>query len=123
MIRVVAKGNFKNSRKMLGKAKTVNYMDLLHKYARAGVDALKEATPVDSGKTSESWYYEIKYRDGVYTVTWLNSNVNDGVNIALILNTGHGTSNGGYVVGKEYIRPTIRPIFDEIAESAWREIR
>ena len=87
-----------------------------------GVDALAAATPVDTGKTAASWTYEIEKKNGSYSIVWLNTNVNKYVNIALILQYGHGTRNGGYVKGRDYINPAIQPIFDKIAEDAWREV-
>lgn len=87
-----------------------------------GVEALASATPVDTGKTASSWYYKVDYNEGSASITWSNSNVNDGVNIAVILQYGHGTGNGGYVVGRDYINPAIAPIFDKITEHVWEEV-
>lgn len=96
--------------------------NILNKYGKAGVSALAAATPVDTGKTAASWTYEIeKSRDGC-TISWYNTNENRGVNIAMILQYGHGTRNGGYVRGRDYINPAIKPIFDELADEAWEEI-
>jgi hypothetical protein len=94
----------------------------LKKYGEDGVKALADATPKDSGKTAASWSYEVEKSKGSYTIAWTNSNINDGVPIAVILQYGHGTRNGGYVQGRDYINPAIRPIFDQIAEDAWREV-
>ena len=112
--------------------KTTRYLDRVSKsiqdanftlYAQMGVEALRAATPKDTGKTSESWSYEIiKDRDSV-TIGWKNSNVNDGVNIAVILQYGHGTKNGGYVKGIDYINPAMKPIFERLAKEAWEEVR
>lgn len=94
----------------------------LEKYAREGVTALASATPVDSGETAASWDYEIQKGNGKVSIYWTNSNINDGVPIAVILQYGHGTNGGGYVQGRDYINPAIRPIFDKIAENAWKEV-
>lgn len=95
----------------------------LAKYGQLGVDALASATPKDTGKTASSWSYEITKEQGKYTIYWKNSNINDGVPIAVILQYGHGTGSGGYVRGMDYINPALRPIFDKIAEDAWKEVR
>lgn len=95
----------------------------LAKYGQLGVDALASATPKDTGKTANSWNYEITKENGKYTIYWTNSNINDGVPIAVILQYGHGTGSGGYVQGRDYINPALRPIFDQIAEDAWEEVR
>lgn len=87
-----------------------------------GVDALSAATPVDTGKTAASWGYVITRTSDTATITWTNSNVNNGVPIALILQYGHGTGTGGYVKGRDYIKPAIRPVFDELANELWKEV-
>lgn len=92
------------------------------KYGIEGVEALASSTPVDSGKTADSWSYEIVGKKTSASIIWNNSNVNNGVPIAIILNYGHGTGTGGYVAGREYISPAIQPIFDKIADDAWREV-
>ena len=95
---------------------------ILEKYAKEGVSALAAATPVDSGTTANSWSYEIQTNGESATIYWTNTNINKGVSIALILQYGHGTGTGGYVQGRDYINPAIRPIFDKIAEEAWSEV-
>ena len=97
-------------------------MSNLNHYAQMGVDALKSATPVDTGKTADSWYYEIHKSISGITIRWCNSNINEGVPIAVILQYGHGTGTGGYVEGTDYINPAIKPIFDEIADAVWKEV-
>lgn len=87
-----------------------------------GVAALRSATPVDTGLTSQSWYYQITQKKGLVEIVFLNSNVQNGIPIAIILQYGHGTRNGGYVQGRDYINPAIQPIFDKIVEDAWREV-
>lgn len=116
------KGSFKRSEKWFKKIIGTDYMNVLHEYGRKGVENLSASTPVDTGLTASSWYYKIKKEDGKISVNWFNSNINDGVNIAIILQYGHGTGNGGYVVGRDYINPSLRPVFDEMADKAWKEV-
>lgn len=115
-------GDFSKTLKFLEAVRKNNYKSILDKYGRQGVTALASATPVDSGLTASSWYYEIVNTDGVHKIIWGNSNVVDGVPIAVLLQYGHGTRNGGYVQGYDYINPAIQPIFDKIADEAWREV-
>ena len=122
MIRFEHKGDFSNTSRFLKKAKNAIRISELDKYGQAGVAALSSATPKDSGKTASSWYYEIERQNGSVSITFNNSNVNNGVPIAIILQYGHGTGTGGWVEGRDYINPAIRPIFDEIANSAWKEV-
>lgn len=116
------KGSFKNTEKFLRRAENLDYAKLLSKYGEEGVRALSAATPVDTGRTAASWYYEIKFGKDAYEIEWTNSNVNNGVNIAVILQFGHGTRNGGYVRGRDYINPALRPVFDKFAEELWGEV-
>lgn len=116
------KGNFSKVEKLFKDILNQSYRPMLDKYAQEGVRALAAATPKDSGVTASSWYYEIVRESGCITIRFNNSNVESGVNIAVILQYGHGTNNGGYVVGRNYINPSIRPIFDKIAEEAWKEV-
>lgn len=122
MIRFRQKGDFSKATKYLEKAKKAAGMKDLSKYGKAGVAALSSATPVDSGLTASSWYYEIKNQNGIISIDFCNSNINDGVPIAIILQFGHGTGTGGWVQGRDYINPAIQPIFDKIADEAWREV-
>lgn len=122
MIKISHKGSFDNTEKFLKKISTADFMRNLARYGEMGVQALASATPIDSGLTASSWGYEIEESAGAYTIYWVNNNVNNGVNIAIILQYGHGTGTGGYVQGRDYINPAIRPIFDEIADSAWKEV-
>lgn len=122
MVKVRQKGDFSKTKKYLGKAKkSVNQLDL-DKYGREGVAALASATPVATGLTANSWYYEIKRKDGSATISFFNSNIQNGVPIAIILQYGHGTRNGGWVEGRDYINPAVQPIFDKITNNAWREV-
>lgn len=99
-----------------------DYLKILHRFGREGVTALSQATPYDTGLTSQSWDYEVTTTRDSYVITWTNSNVVNGVPIAIILRYGHGTGTGGYVQGRDYINPAIRPIFDKFADEAWKEV-
>lgn len=122
-IKIVAKGDFKKTFKFLDGLVNRKFLNKLDYYGRKGVTALANATPKDSGLTASSWTYEIVEEQGKCSLVWKNSNINDGVPIAVILQYGHGTKNGGYVQGRDYINPALRPIFDEIAEGVWREVK
>ncbi len=122
MITIKQKGDFKKLNRYLERLLNVIKRGELNKYGRMGVDALMAATPVDTGKTAQSWYYEVKHTNGGASIVFRNSNVNDGVPIAIILQLGHGTGTGGYVAGRDYINPAIQPIFDQIANDAWKEV-
>ena len=122
MIKITSEGDFSRTFKFLEKMQKLNIRQILEKHARAGVVALANATPVDSGITASSWTYEISVSGESATINWVNNNVNKGVNIAVILQYGHGTGTGGYVQGIDYINPAMRPIFDRIAEEAWMEV-
>ena len=122
MIKLTPTGNFDKTNKFLKRASTWSKNVNLDVYAKRGVAALSSATPVDTGLTASSWYYRIDRKDGLISITFLNSNINKGVPIAIILQYGHGTRNGGWVEGRDYINPAIRPIFDELADAAWKEV-
>lgn len=122
MIRFRQKGDFSKITGFLEQAKESVRLGDLDKYGKEGVAALSSATPVDSGATASSWYYKIQNEKGSVTIGFYNSNVNDGVLIAIILQCGHGTRTGGWVQGRDYINPAIQSLFDKIAESAWREV-
>lgn len=122
MIRFKHSGDFKHTEAFFKNATRQSPESILQKYGQAGVDALAAATPKDTGATAASWSYEIVATRSGYSIYWSNSNENRGVNIALILQYGHGTGTGGYVKGVDYINPAIRPIFDEIANAAWKEV-
>ena len=121
MISFRHKGDFKKTTRYLAKVKDLSKIDL-DRYGREGVAALASATPVESGVTASSWYYKILRENGKTSIEFCNSNVNDGVPIAIILQYGHGTRNGGWVQGRDYINPAIQPIFDKIAKKAWKEV-
>lgn len=122
MITFKQSGDFKKVTSYLERLKECVKVGDLNKFGEQGVAALSAATPVDTGETASSWYYEIKNQNGKATISFCNSNVEDGVPIAIILQYGHGTRNGGYVEGRDYINPAIQPLFDQIAENAWREV-
>ena len=122
MISFRQKGDFSKLTKFLERAKESVKLGDLDKYGRAGVEALASATPVASGLTASSWYYEIENKNGSATITFLNKNIQNGVPIAIILQYGHGTGTGGWVQGRDYINPAIQPIFDKIADDAWKEV-
>lgn len=122
MISVRHRGSLDKTLKFLMKAAEEDYLSNLDKYGQMGIEALQAATPKESGRTANSWSYQIVNGDSGPTITWTNSNVNKGVNIAIILQYGHGTGTGGYVVGRDYINPALQPIFDQIAENAWKEL-
>lgn len=115
-------GGFTKTERFLNRMKRREYLSVLDEFGRDGVQALRNATPVDSGATAEAWDYEIKRTRNYTEIVWTNSNINDGVPIAVILQYGHGTGTGGYVQGRDYINPAIRPIFDKIAEKAWKVV-
>lgn len=122
MISFRHKGDFSKTIRFLGKAKNADRLVDLDRYGREGVAALASATPIESGKTASSWYYEITRGKGSFTIKFNNSNINAGVPIAIILQYGHGTGTGGWVQGRDYINPAIQPIFDRIADDAWKEV-
>lgn len=122
MISLSVKGNFKNTEKFLDKVMKRTYIKSFNRYGEKGVAALRSATPRDSGKTAESWTYEVYDFGDTIKIVWYNNNVNKWANIAVLLQYGHATRNGGYVQGRDYINPAIQPIFDEIAEEAWAEV-
>lgn len=122
MITFKSKGDFKKLSSFFEKAKEAIKMGDLDKYGREGVEALRQATPVDTGLTADSWYYKINRDNGVVSISFHNSNIQNGVPIAIILQYGHGTNHGGWVEGRDYINPAVQPIFDRIAEDAWKEV-
>ena len=122
MISFRQQGDFSKLTSFLERAKEAVKIGDLDKYGREGVTALASATHVDSGKTANSWYYEIQHSNGSATITFNNSNIQKGLPIAKIVQNAHGTGTGGWVQGRDYINPAIQPIFDKIAENAWREV-
>lgn len=122
MITFRHKGNFSKTRRYLERVKEAINLGFFDKYGREGVAALASATPVESGETAAAWDYKITHGRESITLSFTNSHVNQGVPIAIILQYGHGTGTGGWVQGRDYINPAIQPIFDKIANDAWREV-
>ena len=122
MISFRQKGDFSKLTRFLERAKNAVRVGDLDRYGREGVAALASATPVESSLTAASWYYKIENNKRSARIIFYNSNVQNGVSIAVILQYGHATRNGGWVEGRDYINPAIQPIFDKIANDAWREV-
>lgn len=122
MVKFTSRGDFSKTDSYLKRMLKMDLDTVLSQYAEKGVRALQEATPKDTGLTASSWSYEIERTDSSITISWTNSNFNKGVPIALLIQYGHGTRNGGYVSGVDYINPAMRPVFDEIEEAVMREV-
>lgn len=122
MVVIKSKGSFSKTTQFLHRCLHLNYKTILAKYGEKGVKALSDATPVDSGVTADSWKYEILEGPTGPSIVWSNTNIHDGVNIAILIQYGHGTGSGGYVVGRDYINPAIQPVFDDMADSVWKEL-
>lgn len=122
MIQLRGHGNFKHLDNFFERAKDGLYISTLDEYGRKGVEALQAATPIDTGMTANSWYYTIERTRNSVSLSFYNSNVHNGVPIAIILQSGHATRNGGWVEGIDYINPAIRPIFEEMANNMWKEV-
>lgn len=117
------KGDFKKFEKYLKDVREATKVkNVLDKYGRAGVQALSSATPVETGLAASSWYYETQISNTSATITFLNSDVENGFPVAIMLQYGHGTGTGGWVEGRDYINPAIQPIFDKLAEDMWKEV-
>ena len=121
MISLTSKGDFRKTEKFMKNARTKKLMSILKQYGEEGVAALMVATPLDTGRTASSWRYEIKVENNCIRLEFHNDNIQNGVPIAIILQYGHGTGTGGWVEGRDYINPAIQPVFDKIANSAWKE--
>lgn len=122
VITITTSGDFSKITAFFNKMKSRDVRSILDRYGQMGVSLLSEATPVRSGLTASSWSYDIQASRGRYDITWSNSNVNKGVNIAIIIQYGHGTRNGGYVQGIDYINPAIQTVFQAMADELWREV-
>ena len=124
MIKVASRGSFDKSLEFLQRMKNREQFKVLAKYGPIGVAALKAATPEDTGETAESWYYEIVDKPGYFSIQWMNSNLEDPgrIPVAVLIQYGHATGNGGYVQGVDYINPAMQPIFDQIAADMWKEV-
>lgn len=123
MVKFSTKNNFEKTTKYLNKLSSMEFQNLLKQYAQEGVDALAAATPIDSGQTASCWGCNLSISNNGIKISWTNSNVNDGVNIAIILQYGHGTGTGGYVAGRDYINPAVKPVFDRISKAIAKELR
>jgi len=122
MISFRHKGNFEKTTRFLKVNRVERIRQALEKYGRIGVNALSEATPVDTGTTANSWGYNVVVTDQYAEINWTNTNFNKGVPIALVIQYGHAMPNGGYVEGIDYINPAMKPIFNEIRDKVWREV-
>lgn len=122
MVRFVHKGNFKKSDQFFQRMLENVRISDLDKYGRLGVEALASATPIDTGNTASSWYYEIRHTKGRSSIIFRNSHIEKDCPIAIILQYGHATNNGGFVEGRDYINPAMQPVFDVIAKDAWEEV-
>lgn len=122
MISLESKGSFKNAEAFLNYMKKDDIFAALDRYGKEGVAALSAATPVDSGLAASSWYYEVTKARGSYSIEWLNSDVENGFPVAIRLQYGYGTGTGGYVQGRDYINPALRPVFDRIANDVWKAV-
>lgn len=122
MISIRHKGDYAKLTRYLEKLKSTARVSVLDKYGKAGVEALSSATPVDTGLTASSWYYKVEHNANSASITFHNSNIQNGIPIAIILQYGHGTGTGGWVEGRDYINPAIQPIFDKIVNEAWKEV-
>ena len=116
------KGDFSKTEKFLKKAKDADFYKHMEQYAQMGVEALREATPLDTGETANSWTYEINVSKNSAEITWINTHTNKGENIAILIQYGHGTGTGGYVSGQDYINPAMKSVFDKIIEGIWKEV-
>lgn len=123
-IKVTTKGNFRNMERFLSNAKKMDshILTILERYGQIGVDMLSAATPVDTGLAASSWYYEIEESKKGYILHWCNSDIENGINVALLIQLGHGTKSGGYVPPVDYINPALRDIFDQLELEVWREV-
>lgn len=123
MITVKHKGNFNHFESFCNRMLRRDYLNIISQYADQGVEALKAATPVASGKTAEAWDYEIESGHGITTLWFTNSHEENGINIAILLIYGHGTRDGGYVEGVDFVSPALRPVFEDLADAMWKEVR
>lgn len=122
MIKVTTSGSFQYMTEFFKRVQSRSYLTQLEKYGPIGVQALQRVTPIDTGLTSQSWYYEIVNRPGYFAIHWLNSDIEGGISVAAIIQYGHATRHGGYVEGLDYINPSIQPIFDQIVTDMWKEV-
>ena len=122
MITFKIKGDYKRTERYFKRLTQKKYLQILDRYGKQGVEALSAATPKDTGRTADSWRYEIETGPNSSSIIFVNDNINKYVNIAVILQYGHATRNGGWVEGRDYINPAVQPLFDEMVEKAWEEV-
>lgn len=122
MITIKNIGKFDKTTRFLYRVEKNNYLNIFEKYGKQGVFELSQATPVDMGLTKDSWSYKIKRTKNGIRIQWLNSNIVDGIPIAILLQYGHATKNGGFIEGTDYINPALKETFDKIAEEIIREV-
>lgn len=122
MIKLTASGSFKNTEAFLQRMKNQEHLLGLDRFGSIGVSALKSATPVDSSETANSWDYTIIKKKNFYSIVWRNTHIDKGAQVAILIQYGHGTGTGGYVQGRDYINPAIRPIFDQILADMWKVV-
>lgn len=115
-------GNFQTTERFLNAVRRKDYRRTINEFANRGKLQLASATPIDSSLTANSWDYEVKIYQGGFKIIWTNSNLVDGIPVAILIQYGHGTRNGSFIQGRDYINPTMQPIFDQIAESLWKEV-
>ena len=123
MISAISPGSFDKTTKFLVFLQSAELFRSLDRYGKMGVDALARSTPRDTGETAQAWGYQVAHSRGKHSISWFNTHKENGVNIAVIIQYGHGTGTGGYVQGRDYINPAIRPIFDKMVEDIWRQVR
>ncbi|MET0464723.1 MAG: HK97 gp10 family phage protein [Chitinophagaceae bacterium] len=123
MFKATTTGDFTKTTKFLKFLQSGDLYNGLSTYGRRGVDALSSATPIETGETAQSWGFQLGRQNGRYSISWFNTHVEDGVNIAVIIQYGHGTGTGGWVEGRDYINPAIQPIFDKILDDIWRQVK
>lgn len=122
LIKVKHKGDFNNIERFFNRALKRDYLNILSDYAVQGVEALRAYTPVDTGRLADSWGFEIESGNGITTIWFTNDDIENGQNVAILLLYGHGTRNGGYVEGVDFVSPALQPIFQELADTMWREV-
>lgn len=122
MFSFTTSGSFSKTESFLKSALNKDIMSILRKHGRDGVTALSRATPIDTGRTAHSWDYKVTRKGQVYTITWTNSDIENGFPVAIMLQYGHGTGTGGYIQGQDYINPAMRPVFDKIANEVWKAV-
>jgi len=122
MVTFEGKGDFKKTNTLLERMLEVGKLGILNKYGQKGIDALSKSTPKDTGLAANSWDYVIEHDKDHASITWLNKDIEGGCNVAILIQYGHGTRNGGYVKGRDFINPAMQPLFDEMADSVWKEV-